>query len=140
MVTRHRAAGRPGEAGYITAFSLLVLVLLSSSVALLALALQLRMRTVREDKVDVRLVALNDAVVAETLAELGEGVGFPGVREKDFGQGQVASDVERLGPRKVAIHARASYAGRTRLTRTEVALTVQGPVVVEWRRVPAVGE
>jgi hypothetical protein len=61
---------RAGEGGQILILSLLVVVLLTTALLLIAAALEARMKAVRREAAAVRLTALADAALAETLARL----------------------------------------------------------------------
>ncbi|RPH56537.1 hypothetical protein EHM82_03140, partial [bacterium] len=77
---------RRHESGYALLTSLLVLFLVSVSLALLGASLHLRMKLVQHEAVGVQLVALSDGVLAETLGYLYAEPGFAGVAEHPLGR------------------------------------------------------
>jgi hypothetical protein len=147
---------RRKEAGYALLTSLLVLFLVSVSLALLASSLYLRMKLVQHEVGGVHLVALADGVLSETLAHLYADPGFGGVAEHPLGRGKVKSRVESLGSGLYRVWGTATYSGRVRDVYAEVSRTVrvrevltsegvkQRPetrvVVTRWKRVTGSGE
>lgn len=144
-----RAAGRriggrlvrrkPVEAGYALVTVLLALFLLSVALALVGASLQLRMRLVQDEARDLRLRALSDAVLAETLARLAESSYFDGVEERPFGGGAIHSEVRFLAPGRFEVLATAAYSWKERTVRAEVLRTVGHTQVVRWERLPDQG-
>ena len=125
----------PKAAGFALASVLLAILLLSIGLALVAASLQLRMRLVQREARSVTLTALSDAVLAETLAELGEDAYFHGVAEHGIGPGRLRSEVRFLSPGRYAVVATAVYAGRERTVEAEVLRPVGAPPrVVRWTR------
>jgi hypothetical protein len=147
---------RRTESGYALLTSLLVLFLVSLSLALLATSLRLRMKLAQHEAGGVHLVALADGALAETLAHLYADPGFAGVAEHPLGRGTVKSRVESLGSGLYRVWATGAYAGRVRDVYAEVSrtvrmrevLTAEGTrrrpevrlVVTRWRRVAGGGE
>lgn len=136
MVTA-RGRRRRSESGHALVFALMALLMVSVAGALLAGSLLLHLRTARHEAEDVRLAALADAAVAASLAELAASPASRGLAERDFGGGSIASDIDRPGPERAVVLARAVYAGRTRRVRAEVRLTAAGPRVTAWRPLPS---
>jgi len=130
-----RRAG--GESGMALVAALIVILLLGGALALLAASLQLRMRVVRDETRGIRLTALSDAAVATTLAELADLWSFPGLAERSYGAGTIASEVREIDYTHNEIVTRAAYAGRVRRVRVVVARTGAGLQVSGWRRLPA---
>jgi hypothetical protein len=124
---------RAGEGGQILILSLLVVVLLTSALLLIAAALQARMKAVRREAAAVRLTALADAALAETLARLAAHAGAAGLPERPFGEGLIASEVHPAPDDCLTVVARAEYQGRRRIVEARVRPTVLGPVVLDWR-------
>lgn len=127
-----RAHGR--ENGYALLVTLVVLLLLSIALSLLAAALQVRMRLVRQEAQTLKLIALSDAALAETLASLTYDPHFTGVAEQNYGGGRIASTVRPLGPNRYEVLATAFYAGKLRAVDAEAVRTPQGARVVRWGR------
>lgn len=114
---------RRGQAGSALMTALLVLFLVSVSLALLAASLHLRMRLVKQEAETVNLVTLADGVLAETLASLYVQPDFPGVPEHPLGRGQVRSQVTGAGTVRYVVVATAKYAGKERSARADVVRT-----------------
>lgn len=129
-----RRQGARQDAGYALLVALVVVLLVSISLALLAAALQIRMRLVRQEEQTLKLMALSDAALAETLASLTYDASFEGVAEQSFGGGRIASTVRPLGSNRYEVLATAAYAGKERAVDAEVVSTLQGARVVRWGR------
>jgi Tfp pilus assembly protein PilX len=127
--------------GYSLIAALIVLVLVGAAASFVAASLNLRLRVTRQESIRIRLTALNDAVLAETLAFLDQDTNFSGVPEYCFGRGFIASAVTTLesgSEPRVEIIASARIAGRKKQAQVEARLTAAGPVVLSWRRLPGV--
>jgi hypothetical protein len=114
---------RRGQAGYALLTALLVLLLVSVSLALLAASLHLRMRLARQEAETVNLVTLTDGSLAETLAHLYAEPGFQGVPEHPLGRGKIKSQVTGSGAGRYTVVATATYAGKERSVQAEVVRT-----------------
>lgn len=114
---------RRGQSGYALLTALLVLLLVSVSLAILAASLQLRMRLARQEVETVNLMTLTDGALAETLAHLYVEPGFTGVPEHPLGRGQVKSQVTGSGVGRYTVVAVARYAGKERSVQAEVVRT-----------------
>lgn len=114
---------RRGQAGYALLTALLVLLLVSVSLALLAASLHLRMRLARQEAETVNLVTLADGALAETLAHLYAEAGFQGVPEHPLGRGKIKSQVTGSGAGRYTVVATATYAGKERSVQAEVVRT-----------------
>jgi len=125
---------RRRQNGYALLVALVVLLLVSIALALLAAGLQIRMRLVRQEAQILRLMALSDAALAETLASLNVDPGFDGVAEQPFGGGRISSAVRSLGDNQYEVLAVALYAGKERAVEAEVVRTPLGVAVVRWER------
>jgi type II secretory pathway component PulK len=124
------------ERGYALLTALVILLLVSISLALLAAALQVRMRLIRQEAEILQLGALSDAALAEALYNLTYDQNFSGKDEHDFGSGKIASEVERITAERYRVRATAIYAGNERTVEAEVVRTYRGARVVRWRRDP----
>jgi hypothetical protein len=127
------------ERGYALLVTLVVILLLFFALSLLGAALQIRMRLVRQEAQSLKLIALSDAVLAETLSSLTYDPDFSGVPEQGFGGGRITSTVRPLGPNRFEVLATARYAGKTRAVDAEVVRAPQGARVVHWERAVGVG-
>jgi hypothetical protein len=115
--------------------ALVVLLLVSISLAVLAAGLQVRMRLVRQEAETLQLGALSDAALAEALYGLTYDREFPGKDEHPFGAGSIASAVEELGADRYLVRATGTYAGQRRSVEAEVWRTYRGARVVRWKRI-----
>lgn len=127
---------RRRQEGYALLTALVVLLLVSIALALLAAALQVRMRLVRQEAVALQLGALSDAALAEALYNLTYDKSFPGKPEHPFGPGAIASEVEPRGNERYRVLATGVYAGQRRSVEAEVLRTFRGARVERWRRLP----
>ncbi len=100
MVTRHF------EQGSALVFALAALTLIAITIGAVSAEIQSRGAGVVLEERVVRVTALSDAAMAETLAELAEnGVAFPGVTERRFEGGAISSSVRPLGAWEVEVTA-----------------------------------
>ena len=127
---------RRGESGTALVMALLVLFLVSVSLALLAGSLQLRMRLVREDAESVILSGLSDAAVDEAVAGIAQDSSYTGAPKHDFGNGTIESKVESAGPGLYDVVATAIYDGRHRRVEAQVFRGGDDAYVRNWRRLP----
>jgi type II secretory pathway pseudopilin PulG len=126
---------RREDQGYALLAALVVVLLVSISLAVLATALQIRMRLVRQENEALQLGALSDAALAEALYGLTYDAEFSGKDEHPFGSGGIASVVEKLGVDHYRVQATGIYAGQRRAVEAEVWRTYRGARVVRWRRI-----
>lgn len=125
---------RSAQSGFALPGALLALLLLSVALALVAASLQLRMGLVQREAQTVTLVALSDAALAETLANLTYDADYPGVRNRDFGGGRIASDVLRYSAQSFRVTATALYARRERVVEADVSRPIgRTAQVIRWR-------
>ncbi|MFL6196316.1 MAG: hypothetical protein ACJ75H_19195 [Thermoanaerobaculia bacterium] len=126
-----------GESGYALVMALLVIFLVSVSLALLAASLQIRLRLEAENGETVILSGLSDGALAETLANLAEDRFYTGLPEHDFGKGRISSTVESLDAesRLFSVRATATYRQRRRVVEARVVRGIGSARVVRWRRV-----
>lgn len=144
MVTaRRRGRSRPQpqsrppsqsqESGQILLFSLLVVLLLSIAMGLVASLAAERQKALGREAEDIRLTALADAALAETLADLAGSSGSGGIEERDFGGGTIESEVRAGSGTMLEIVARATWRKRTRAVVATVEVGGPLPKVVAWR-------
>ncbi len=125
---------RPAQSGFALPGALLALLLLSVALALVAASLQLRMGLIQREARTVTLIALSDAALAETLANLTYDADYGGVPDKDFGGGRIGTDVRRFSAVSFAVTASATYARRKRVVEADVARPVGKTArVIRWR-------
>jgi hypothetical protein len=111
--------------------------LVATAVLLIGQHLHIGFGEYQAERRQVKLIALTDAALAETLAGLAADPSFSGVSEHPFGNGTVASTVSPAGPGLVRITAKASFAGWQGALKAEVE--VAGPKVVRWSRSQKLG-
>ena len=128
---------RRAEAGQALVLALTVVLLLAAAFGLVAGFLVSRMNAARDDSRRTVLLALSDAAVAESVAHLAASPVYPGLEERAFGGGTIASRVSRPAADLAVVRARASFEGRTLVVDVEVRLSDDlPPTTVGWRRVP----
>lgn len=115
---------------------MIVMVLVASAITLLATHFGFRARLVSQEARRIHLVALTDAAIAESLANLSESAGFAGVSRRDFGGGTLASEIESIPPNRRVIVATSSYRGWTRQVRVQVKLHTGSIEVESWSVLP----
>ena len=124
-----RAPANPcTEGGFALLLALFVAAIASAAVLLSTAALKLEYDTTRREATRIRLDAMVDAVIAETLAD----PQLTAVVQRPFEAGWIESRVERQENR-VTIRARAVLGGRVREAEVKTLLTVTGPRVLSWR-------
>jgi len=100
------ALTRTSEQGTALIFALAALTLIAITIGAVTAELQSRGAGVILEERAVRVTALSDAAMAETLAELAAGgVAFPGVTERSFEGGAISSTVHPLGAWEVEVIA-----------------------------------
>lgn len=123
---------RRAERGHALVLALLVLVLASLAVALAAELFAEAWRAGEREASRARLLALTDAALAATLAELARSPSFPGLPEQELGGGRLKSEVQALAGGEVEVRCRATLGGRAFATRARVDLASGRPRVLEW--------
>jgi len=125
---------RQSEHGSALVFALAALTLIAITIGAVTAELQSRGAGVVLEERAVRVTALSDAAMAETLAELAAGgVAFPGVTERAFEGGAISSSVRPLG----AWEAEVIAVGRRDDWQVVVTARVwvkDGARVLSWQR------
>ena len=125
---------RSSERGIALVFALATLTLVAITVAAITSELNARGIGVVIEERSVRLTALSDAAMAETLAELSDhGAAFAGVAEHPVEGGTVSSVVRPLGEWEVEVVAVGARNGWISTIRARVFLE-GGPRVLWWQR------
>jgi hypothetical protein len=117
--------------------ALVVVVLLTGGLALAAASLAERQRAVLREADALRLTALTDAAVAETLARLAAWPGFRGVSRRSFAGGALGSEVRAYSDGDFEILAWGEYGGRRRAIQARGRFAGSDPVVLGWLRITA---
>ena len=134
-----RPRGVAGESGQALLLALIALILIGAALALVAGLLVGRMNRVQERTHATALLAISDAAVAETLANLAAWPSSPGVDRRPFGGGTLESRVTHGAGGSFTILAAATYRGRSIRVEARGRSTDLGPVVDAWRRLPPGG-
>ncbi len=122
------------ERGSALVFALATLTLIAITIAAVTAEIQTRGAGVVIEERSVRLTALSDAAMAETLAELSEkGIAFTGVAERPVEGGTMSSSVRIISAREVEVLAVGSRGGWSSVIRAKVSFG-RGPRVVWWQR------
>ena len=122
------------ERGSALVFALATLTLIAITITAVTAEIQTRGAGVVIEERSVRLTALSDAAMAETLAELSEkGIVFAGVPERRVEGGTMSSSVRIISAGEVEVLAVGSRNGWSSVIRAKVSLQV-GPKIVWWQR------
>jgi hypothetical protein len=122
------------ERGEALLFALFALLLLTLSLALLAVTMRQRLEEQQREIRRVRLDQLLDGVMAETLARLAIDPGFSGVPSRPEEGGEGWSEVERVGPYEARVEAGATLGARQASARARVHLVPGPPRILRWER------
>jgi len=133
MVTAPR---RDPESGQALVLALVATLLLTAALALAAGTLVSRMQRAQRTADRTDLLALTDAAVAETLANLAAWPSSAGVEPRSLGEGTLRSRVERGGGKSFTIIAEATVRRGRMAVGVKGRLTEHGPAVDSWRRLP----
>lgn len=124
---------RGRESGAALILAVVALAIVAFMVVVVAASLQPRMTSHAHLERTVRLTALADAAMAQTLAELAVDRHDGGVRETAAGDGVFSSTARQVGLHEVEVVA----VGRSRGWRAVVIARVDvehGPRVIRWQR------
>ena len=122
------------ERGSALVFALATLTLIAITIAAVTAEIQTRGAGVVIEERSVRLTALSDAAMAETLAKLSdEGLVFAGIAERRVEGGTMSSSVRNISASEVEVLAVGSRNGWGSVIRARVSLH-NGPKVVWWQR------
>jgi hypothetical protein len=125
---------RAGERGVALVFALATLTLVAMTIASVAGALRSRGSAVTLDERSVRVAALCDAAVAETLAGLAEGgATYRGIAERRFPGGTISSTVRPVGEWEADVVA-VGRRGDWQMTARLRVLHHGAPRVQWWQR------
>ena len=125
MVSRRRT-------GHALLVAIIVMLIVGAASALIWTHYRLQARLVLRQARQVRLVALNDAAVAEALAQLAENPGYRGEGPHPFAVGEISNEIRSLPDDRREVIATAKYRGWTRRTRLVVTIVSGGPRVDTW--------
>lgn len=128
---------RRRESGHTLVIALVAVLVLGAALALVAGSLVSRMQRLRVETRATSLLALSDAAVARTLAEIAARPFAGGFDERPFGGGTIASEVGHGADRRFVIVARSTFQGTEMAVEVRGVTTDLGPRVTAWRRLPA---
>lgn len=129
--TRRRA--HDAEGGFALLLALFVTLVASAAMMLGASALKVEFDETRAEAIRIRLDAMVDAAIAESLADRD----LPGLSRRPFADGWIESEVERLPGGRARIHAVAGLGTRVQDAEVDVVVGVAGPRVLAWRATPS---
>jgi hypothetical protein len=125
---------RTSERGVALVFALAALTLIAITIGAVTAEIQSRGVGVILEERAVRVTALSDAAMAETLAELAEnGVTFPGVTERPFEGGAISSMVRPKGAWEVEVIA-VGRRNDWQATVTARVFVKNGARILWWQR------
>jgi hypothetical protein len=126
--------GSTSQRGTALVFALATLTLVAITIGVVTAELQSRGAGVVIEERSVRLTALSDAAMAETLAELSaHGNAFAGVAERRVEGGTMSSSVRPIGEWEAEVVAVGARDGWISTIRARVFLQ-GGPRVLWWQR------
>lgn len=139
-----RSATSSFQDGHVLAVVLVMVLILMSAGSLLALALRFQYETHYLENRDLRLKALTDAALAETLAELWNERDYGGFESYPFAGGTISSEVQRIAFQSREVIVRVTWGGGARAVRATVWVDVKDraerPEVRGWKVVPSAAE
>jgi hypothetical protein len=121
------------ERGFALLLALFVTLIASAAMMLSASALKVEFDETRAEALRIRLDAMVDAAIAESLADRD----LSGLSRHPFAGGWIESRVERLPGGRARILAVAALGTRVRDAEVEVFVGASGPRVLEWRATPS---
>ena len=133
MVTappKRAGGGRSGaDRGYALLLALFVTLIATAAMMLGVAALGVQFREARAEAAGIRLDAMVDAAIAETLAHRH----LLRVARRPFEGGWIESRVERRPGGRAVVTAHAALDGRVRGAEVQVVVTASGRRVLGWR-------
>lgn len=133
--TSDDGANRAGrEGGFVLLATLFALLILGTAVLLVFSIVNNEQRQQLRHRQQIELRAMNDAMIAETLAELAFDQDFRGVQRRDVGAGSSESTISQISASTSAIVVTATLGPNRLTTETQVRLTASGPLVLSWQR------
>jgi hypothetical protein len=130
-----RQAGR-GDSGHTLIVALMAVLVLGAALALVAGSLVSRMQRLRGETRTTSLLALSDAAVARSLAEMAARPSAGGFEEMPFGGGTIESEVRHGAAGSFVIVAASRFQGTEMRVEARGVTTDLGPRVTGWRRLP----
>lgn len=115
---------------------MIILLLVASAAMIVAAHFGFRARLASQESRRIHLVAMTDAAIAESLANLNQSSSYRGVPEREFGGGTIATEITSLPDNRRQILASARYRGWDRRVRMRVQIQTGGLVVEAWSSLP----
>lgn len=122
--------------GYILLTSLFALVLLAGAASLVFSIVVSEQRQQHRHRQLLELRAMNDGLIAETLAEVAHSGDFQGVGQGSVGSGTGETRVTKITASRSYIKTTASLRGNVLVTGTMINVTTPVPRVLSWQRLP----
>lgn len=135
-MVRGRADRARGERGFALLLALFVALMASAAMMLAVTALKVEWDETRNEARRIRLDAMVDAAIAETLADR---YLFP-VDRRPFAGGWIESRLDRRPAGRAVVTALAGLGGRVQGARVEIVVTATHPRVLSWSPMPAFSE
>lgn len=135
--TPQDASGKVTFDGYILVTSLFALLLLATAATLILTIVAAEHREQNRHRRHLDLRAMNDALVAETLAELALSNSFRGIVQRSVGAGTGDSIVTKITVSRSYVKTTAVLSGATLTTGTMINLSSPVPKVLSWQRLAA---
>lgn len=117
---------------------MIILLLVASAVTMVAAHFGFRARLMSQEARRIHLVAMTDAAIAESLANLNQSASYAGVPEREFGGGTIGSEITSLPDSRRQILATARYRGWDRQVLARIKLQTPRLVVETWSSLPPV--
>jgi hypothetical protein len=125
---------RRGESGIAMALAVLAVFLCSVAVELIGLSLAVSLRSAQQEARGVRLTAMCDAALAQTLSKVAVG-GSSGMASRKFAGGSIASRVQTIDATHLQVTAIAVFENKRRTAVAQVTRSGGTATVTSWRRV-----
>ena len=127
---------RSHQSGHALLVAMIILLLVASAATMVAAHFGFRARQASQESRRIHLVAMTDAAIAQSLANLNESSGYGGVPRREFGGGTIASEITSLPDNRRLILATAQYRGWNRRVQMRVELQTGRLVVEAWSSLP----
>jgi hypothetical protein len=131
LVKTHR------EQGFVSLLGIAVVVLIASAAGIVAVLHDARVQELRLEERNLRLTALSDAVVAETLAYLAVDPAHRGFSPRPYGCGTIASRVVTTAPHERQLTGVVTWGEWSTRLEATIELMPEGPRVTRWQQVKA---
>lgn len=128
------------QTGHALLVAMIIVLLVASAATMVAAQFGYRAQLISQESRRIHLVAMTDATIAESLANLSQSSSYAGVPEREFGGGTIGSEITSLPDSRRQILATASYRGWERRALARVRIESGGLVVEAWSALPTAGQ